>query len=489
MIPRVSLLILGAGPTGLGAARRWSEMTVQPSLILEGADRPGGLASSYLDHAGFTWDLGSHLQFSHYDYYDQALNSALADDAWNHHQRSTWVWMNERFIPYPFQMNLHHLPPHQTWECIQGLLQRPKSGPPPEHFGDWCHRVFGSAVTELFMRPYNEKLWQCPLEKMGVTWVAERVAAPELHDVLRNLCLKTDAALWGPNATFRYPKSGGTGSIWQAVADQLPGHCLRVGNPVVSIDPHSKTVRTSHGERIGYEFLLSTIPLPSLVQILGSPPELSSVHSLRSTRTHIVGIGLSGQPPEFLTRQCWSYFPQADIPFYRLTVLSNLSRACVPHPDSTWSLMAEIAEPHGERLEADDVVSAVIKALVALQFTSEEAVISRWHRRLDYGYPVPTTDRDEILRDTFDFLDPQQIYSRGRFGAWMYEISNQDHSFMQGVELVNRLTGAGMETTLQSALTTFAIDGDRHHFRGGGHSKRSGTSAVTLPSAGGHQHD
>jgi hypothetical protein len=151
--------------------------------------------------------------------------------------------------------------------------------------------------------------------------------------------------------------------------------------------------------------------------------------------------------------------------------------------------MAEIAEPHGDRLEADDVVSAVIKALVALQFTSEEAVISRWHRRLDYGYPVPTTDRDEILRDTFDFLDPQQIYSRGRFGAWMYEISNQDHSFMQGVELVNRLTGAGMETTLQSALTTFAIDGDRHHFRGGGHSKRSGTSAVTLPSAGGHQHD
>lgn len=445
-------IILGAGPTGLGAAHRWVEAVSDECLILEATNAPGGLASSFVDEKGFTWDLGSHLQFSHYAYYDQVLDAALPPEEWNLHERSTWVWINDNFIPYPFQLNLHHLTPQQTWACVNGLLTRPCSADSSKHFAAWCNSVFGPAITELFMRPYNEKIWQCRLEEMGVSWVSERVATPRLEEILQSICLKSNPAAWGPNASFRYPKNGGSGRVWTAIAARLPRTCQRYNSAVVRIDSDHKTVFTSTGDEIEYDCLLSTMPLPVLFRLLGYPAAMNEVLQLRSTCTHVIGIGLSGKAPEALEPQCWSYFPQADIPFYRLTVLSNLSKGCVPDAEANWSLMAEVAEPCESVLGTEFLIQSIVSKLDSLGLIDQQNVISRWHRKLPFGYPVPTITRDSILRRVLRALETQQIYSRGRFGAWLYEISNQDHSFMQGVELVNRLRGVGDETTLQSAL-------------------------------------
>ena len=65
--------------------------------------------------------------------------------------------------------------------------------------------------------------------------------------------------------------------------------------------------------------------------------------------------------------------------------------------------------------------------------------ISIWHHRADYGYPVPGIHRDRTLAQILPMLAKQRIHSLGRFGAWKYEVGNQDHAFMQGVEIVNRI--------------------------------------------------
>jgi hypothetical protein len=79
---------------------------------------------------------------------------------------------------------------------------------------------------------------------------------------------------------------------------------------------------------------------------------------------------------------------------------------------------------------------------------SEEEVISTWYQRLERGYPIPTCDRDEHLCAVLAELEKNSIYSRGRFGAWKYEIGNQDHTCMQGVELIDRLLFGKGEPTL-----------------------------------------
>jgi len=65
------------------------------------------------------------------------------------------------------------------------------------------------------------------------------------------------------------------------------------------------------------------------------------------------------------------------------------------------------------------------------------------------GYPTPSLSRDERLKIVLPYLQKKcSIWSRGRFGAWKYEVANQDHSFMQGVEAVDNILYGSPEMTL-----------------------------------------
>jgi hypothetical protein len=77
----------------------------------------------------------------------------------------------------------------------------------------------------------------------------------------------------------------------------------------------------------------------------------------------------------------------------------------------------------------------------------KNCVVSRWHCRLEHGYPTPFLGRDELIIPLDSALKELDIYSRGRFGGWKYEVSNQDHSVMQGVEVVNHFLHGDRELT------------------------------------------
>ena len=60
------IMIIGAGPTGLGAAYRLHELGYQNWLLYEKSDHVGGHSTSHVDEEGFVWDEGGHVIFSHY---------------------------------------------------------------------------------------------------------------------------------------------------------------------------------------------------------------------------------------------------------------------------------------------------------------------------------------------------------------------------------------------------------------------------------------
>ena len=436
------ILIIGAGPTGLAAAYRLRELGHTNFLLLEASDHVGGLASSEKSANGFIYDIGGHVLFSHYEYFDRLFDKLLGDE-FQELKRESWVWMFDRFLPYPFQNNIKYLPKEVVLECLLGLIEaqkRPVDLSAFKNFEELIYGVFGQGIAKYFMMPYNFKVWAHPPCMMNKEWIGERVSVVDIKRVLGNVVLDRDEVTWGPNATFKYPRYGGTGGIFERMRPYVE-EILRLNARCVAIDSERKEVVLADGSREKYDLLLSTIPMDVLVDNLtGEVPDaiIDASHRLRHSGSYIVGVGVAQPAP---SNKNWMYFPEANCPFYRVTYLSNYSPEVVPDPTTHYSLLCEISRSEFKPVDGNRVVDDTIKGLINAKLISERDqddivdvhVISR-----EYTYPIPSLERDGALAAIHPYLESRDIFSRGRFGAWRYEVGNMDHSVAQGVEWVER---------------------------------------------------
>ena len=459
------IVIIGAGPTGLGVAYRLYELGVLRSktqvIIVEQRSDAGGLASSYRDENGFNWDNGGHVILSHYSYYDHVLDKAVSE--WKYHTRAAYAYMMgssgvQRFVPYPVQRSIHLFDKEEQEKALMGLediVGHPKYQN-VSNFDEWLVNNFGEGLCEVFMRKYNRKLWTVDPSEMNALWMGERVAIPNVEMIKDKISrakmgLKDEAedTNWGPNDYFRYPRYGGTGAIWKAIAKLIPQGWFHYNKKVARIDSNMKVIHvqdsksSSHTQAFHYDYLVSTAPLDTLLQMISDPQESSTSrnsHTFVHSRIHIIGVGLRGHPPDFIANKTWIYFPDSDSPFHQVTVLSNYADDMVPNTGRHWSLMCEVALPQMSQdatYTKDDVIENTLTSLANYGFIRKENVVSKYYQYLDHGYPVPTLKREEMLRSIQPWLESRGIYSRGYFGGWRYEVGNQDHSFMQGVELAD----------------------------------------------------
>jgi len=450
----VKIIILGAGPTGLGAAHHLYEADYADWQMFERNNHVGGLSASFLDDRGFTWDMGGHVLFSHYDYFDKAVDAALGA-AYYTHFRECWIRIMGGWVPYPFQNNIRHLPSKALHDCLNGLRAARRNPTEAKNFRQWMDAVFGEGIVRYFMEPYNKKVWGVPLETMDKEWLGERVSLVDLERIERNIAEKRDDVSWGPNNRFRFPNFGGTGAIFKGIARPFMDR-ISFDHDLVSVDLETKTLTFANGGNERYDVLINTSPLDQFIGKCISVPD--AVRNATADLTHngglIVGLGFANKR---IDSKCWMYFPEFDSPFYRVTNFFNYSPHNVPNGDidNYFSLMCETTYSSYKSVDKEQIIEDTIQGLIKSGMITEkerEKNISHYLIDIPYSYPVPTLGRDKALAVIQPFLEGKCVYSRGRFGAWKYEVGNMDHSFMQGVELVNRLLQGGDEPTINGGL-------------------------------------
>jgi protoporphyrinogen oxidase len=219
---------------------------------------------------------------------------------------------------------------------------------------------------------------------------------------------------------------------------------------VVEIDPVAKRLRLSDGGEDTYDALVTAMPIPELLRKLRPVPQqlLEEAGGLHHSNGLVVGVGVA-RPSG--TSKCWTYFPEADAPFYRVTFLSNYSPKIAPEGHTL--LLTETSSSIYKPEDRASIVDRVVEGLLAtrlLEPADLDRIVTTYTEEVPYFYPVPTLTRDRALASIQPFLMKHDIYSRGRFGAWLYEASNMDHSVMQGVEVVDRLLLGEAEKTWQA---------------------------------------
>src|SRR5258706_1614066 len=212
------VVILGAGLTGLSAARHLAE----PCVVLEREDEVGGLARTHVEQ-GFTFDCTGHLLHLR-DPRVQALVATLLPDVFTRHERRALIYSKGVYTAYPFQANLHGLPPDVVQECVTGFVEaevrRAEEGEPDLAtigFREWTERTFGEGIARHFLLPYNAKLWRTDLDDVECGWGSWSIPRPTLRGIL-SAALGTTVAGLGYNPTFLYPRRGGISVLPEGLA-------------------------------------------------------------------------------------------------------------------------------------------------------------------------------------------------------------------------------------------------------------------------------
>lgn len=421
------ILIVGAGPAGLGCAWALHKTGHQNFQVFERNPYPGGLGASFRDEKGFRWDIGAHLHFRRQPEYVGLLDAALGD-GWVARPTASRIWTHGRFIPHPFQLHVRHLPSPVKERCLAGLQEakdRNGDAPVPANFEQWMRTVYGSAITDEFLAPYCRKAWSYNLADMSAGWALKRFPPGD-----------TDRCIAGesePRPAPPYPLTGGNGAVWVWLADRLRSRIV-YSKAVSGLDTRTRSVSFSDGTAERYDALVSTMPLDELI----ARSDLSEFHgqakSLRYTSVVAIGLGLRGPVPPVFHDVGWIFSAEPEVPFYRVTVHSNLSPHNVPAGADHWSLLMETAHKPGNVPPAEPLIRASLAALSRWGISvRDEDLADTWVYEVDHAYPVPSLGREEAVDPILRALRDRGVYSCGRFGAWRYESANQDDCFVEGI--------------------------------------------------------
>jgi protoporphyrinogen oxidase len=345
------VLILGAGPAGLGAAYRLARAGREVT-VLERDAGVGGLAASF-DVAGVRVDHGSHrLHPTTPAGVMATLHDLLGADL-QRRRRNGRIRMADRFVRFPPQpVDLaRHLPPRLSARLAFDIATSPWRRPNADTFSEVVRASLGPTLTGRFYAPYVEKLFGVPAHALSGELARRRVGTRDARALLQQVVTAAPE-----RGVFFYPRRG-YGQISDALAQAAAavGACIYTGTEVVRITTRTDAVEvtTADGRMFRAAQVWSTVPLQLLARLAGAPADVADAAARLETRP-LTLVYLVIPRPQW-TEFDAHYFPERATPMVRVSEPKNY-RDSAEDPRDVTVLCAEVP---GELDDVERVVDAL----------------------------------------------------------------------------------------------------------------------------------
>ena len=454
------IVVLGAGPAGMSAAWRLSELG-RSVTVLEKDRAVGGMGKT-ITVGKYTVDYGPHTFHIRETEESRAIHEAIRPFFGEDPlilTRGTRVLLRGKEYVYPLEMLqvLTGVSPLLSariiFDYLMATLKSALAPPRKEHsFEEWGVRNLGRTLYDLCFGLYSARVWGLPTSQIS-SKQAQRVAKLNLKNiVLRTLGIKADPATYFTK--YMYPRKG-ISVLYERMAAEVKkrGNLVMLESPVVRLerdgDRIARVVYQQNGreETIECAGVLSTLPLPHLVGMItpALPPKIAEHASkLRYRSLKLIYIAL--KRPQ-LTDYHWVYLLDEHYRVNRMSEQKNVSSEMVP-ADRT-ILCIELScwrdEPVWQATD-EEIYRIALKDLLKMGYgVREDEVEDYYIADIATAYPVYELNFEDHLIPVLEGVHSvPNLLTLGRHGLFLN--NSMDDNVMLGMRVADQIVKGGFNS-------------------------------------------
>lgn len=428
------IAILGAGPTGLGAAYNLSRQG-HSVLVIDRAHYVGGASASF-KIKDYIVDYGPHT--FHVKKEDIVkMVTDLIKNSYNKVKRNSRLILDGKNLHYPLDIKeaLLKINPALSIKILLNYLSvRLKSyilkNNQVRTFQDWGVGAFGNTLYCLAFGNYSEKMWGIPGSKLSSKLAQQKLLKLNLLKIILKVLGIGDPTFEGGVMEYYdlYPHFG-IGTVFERMQEEIlkdKKNEIHLDSKIININIKGNKLENicfeSNGQRRtrDFDYLISTIPLKYLSEYL-SIPEKNRLDDMAQKLTYrdirIIYVVLD---KDFFSNIHWVYLLDPHFRFNRLSEQKNLNKESSPPGKTVISL--DISCNYGDKIwkmTDDDFFKLALDDLGHLGI-SKSHITDCFSLKLRDVYPVYDLNFDIRLQGILKIIEQySNLYSTGRQGLFL----------------------------------------------------------------------